>query len=254
MIELDDLPVVKLAPEQPFPAGSLPEEEANEVRAHHEAQVEEWLDECDFLTELFALHAKYGIEPSEEGYRDYRTHLRLNYNTKIAVLGPTTDPLSEGCDCIFCRLHPLDQPVEEEPEQKPEEEPKQESEPQRPIRSATRCPQSNRSRTAPAVCRRRQHRSPKKFVGGELTRQSCRLIAKSSNARDAKKKGWDFSQPKVSFTTPTSIGRGPPVLPSDLLCEPCDCFLAESKSWSLCQPTKNSTTLILLFEDYFSTL
>ncbi|MCR9117550.1 MAG: hypothetical protein NXI22_11450, partial [bacterium] len=107
---MEHLPIVAIAPDQPFPAGSLTEEEANGVRAQHEERVEEWLDECEFLKELFELHAKYGIDRNEEGYLAYRNHLRQNYNARLAILGPIVDPVSEDCDCISCRLHAQDQP------------------------------------------------------------------------------------------------------------------------------------------------
>ncbi|MCR9115847.1 MAG: hypothetical protein NXI22_02730 [bacterium] len=225
---MDDLPIVKIAPLYSFPAGSLTEEEAAEVRAQHEERVEEWLDECDFLTELFALHAKYGIEKSEEGYAAYRTYLRLNYNTKIAILGPRADPVGEGCDCIFCGLHEPDAPVEEgampASYAKPKPQPKP---PVRPVdcrEEKADSQKKNPHRSTPAPRRR----PPPEFEGivvGEKSQQSCGAIATLAKVKVADKKSWDLSRPTckplATAATPvagcsaaiaigSTLDRGPP--------------------------------------------
>ncbi|MCR9118543.1 MAG: hypothetical protein NXI22_16525 [bacterium] len=103
----------------------LPEEDAQRIRERHQELVEEWLDFADFATELFNLHKKYGIEHGESGYVAYRKFLKQQYDQRLADVGPTVDPLGEGCQCIFCKMH-----AEEKPEPTPEivePEPKPES-------------------------------------------------------------------------------------------------------------------------------
>ncbi|MCR9117349.1 MAG: hypothetical protein NXI22_10435 [bacterium] len=101
---------VKELPETSKWHGAVSDEDVALVRRRHAEKVEEWLDFADFAAELFALHEKYGIEKGEEGYFAYRKHLRTNYNHKLETYGPTPDPLDEGCECIFCRMHPVDTP------------------------------------------------------------------------------------------------------------------------------------------------
>ncbi|MCR9117305.1 MAG: hypothetical protein NXI22_10210, partial [bacterium] len=115
--------VVKELPETSIWHGAISDEDVALVRRRHAEKVEEWLDYADFATELFALHEKYGIEKGEEGYAEYRKHLRTSYYEKLYTYGPTPDPLDESCDCIFCRMHSKDQsPVERESEVKEETE------------------------------------------------------------------------------------------------------------------------------------
>ncbi|MCR9120458.1 MAG: hypothetical protein NXI22_26280, partial [bacterium] len=104
---------VNTLPETSIWFGAISEEDVQLVRRRHAEKVEEWLDFADFATELFALHEKYGIEKGEEGYFAYRKHLRTSYYEKLQNYGPTPDPLDEGCDCIFCRMHSKDEPAEE---------------------------------------------------------------------------------------------------------------------------------------------
>ncbi|MCR9117211.1 MAG: hypothetical protein NXI22_09740, partial [bacterium] len=100
-----DSTVVKELPETSFLHGAICDDDVALVRQRHAEKVEEWLDFADFATELFKLHEKYGIEKGEEGYFAYRKHLRTNYYHKLQTYGPTPDPLDEGCDCIFCKMH-----------------------------------------------------------------------------------------------------------------------------------------------------
>ncbi|MCR9119285.1 MAG: hypothetical protein NXI22_20330 [bacterium] len=92
--------------------GAVSQEDVQLVRRRHQEKVEEWLDFADFATELFKLHEKYGIEEGEAGYFAYRKHLRTNYYQKLETYGSTPDPLDEGCDCIFCKMHPKETPAE----------------------------------------------------------------------------------------------------------------------------------------------
>ncbi|MCR9115855.1 MAG: hypothetical protein NXI22_02770 [bacterium] len=107
-----DSNAVKELPETSIWHGAISDEDVALVRRRHAEKVEEWLDYADFATELFALHEKYGIEKGEEGYFAYRKHLRTSYYQKLYTYGPTPDPLDEGCDCIFCRMHADESPAE----------------------------------------------------------------------------------------------------------------------------------------------
>ncbi|MCR9115556.1 MAG: hypothetical protein NXI22_01240 [bacterium] len=117
---MSDSTVVKELPETSMWHGAISEEDVALVRRRHAEKVEEWLDFADFVTELNALHEKYGIEKGEEGYFAYRKHLRTNYYQKLETYGPTPDPLDEGCECIFCKMHSEEPPVETESEVKKE--------------------------------------------------------------------------------------------------------------------------------------
>ncbi|MCR9118499.1 MAG: hypothetical protein NXI22_16305 [bacterium] len=111
-----DSNAVKELPETSIWHGAISEEDVALVRRRHAEKVEEWLDYAEFATELFALHEKYGIEKGEEGYAAYRKHLRTSYYQKLYSYGPTPDPLDEGCECIFCRMHADEPPTETERE------------------------------------------------------------------------------------------------------------------------------------------
>lgn len=119
--------VVKELPETSMWHGAISEEDVQLVRKRHQEKVEEWLDFADFAAELFKLHEKYGIDKGEEGYFAYRQHLRTNYYQKLQTYGPTPDPLDEGCDCIFCKMHAQDSPSGE---QEPAEEKNSDSQPE----------------------------------------------------------------------------------------------------------------------------
>lgn len=127
-----DRSVVAEFADEPSLLSLLGEEDLQRMRERHHQLVEAWLNFADFATELFQLHAKYGIEQGEAGYAAYRRHLRTQYYRNMQEVGPVVDPLEEGCDCIFCKMHADESPAEAQeaaeipstPEPSPQPDPK----------------------------------------------------------------------------------------------------------------------------------